>query len=171
MPTWRPGSGWISHLMFVAGDVLRLCRPALHLRAREDPCHSRFSIRRSLLPRRTASWADSHRARQRPARRNPYRAIPRIDMTGATPHRLNALAGRQAHGWARPPMHACRLYRPGQKIFPRQSTGHVALPSILPRHTSIHHGCENLVCSGSTSRSIWAMTGLRTPLGPPPRRR
>jgi hypothetical protein len=31
----------------------------------------------------------------------PLSGDPRIDMTGATPHRIGALAGRQAHGWAR----------------------------------------------------------------------
>jgi hypothetical protein len=91
---------------------------------------------------------------------SPLSGDPRIDMTGAAPHRLGALAGRQAHGWARPPMHALPLMPARAGDFSWTMTRYVRLPSSLPPHTSIHHGCENLVCRGSTFGPICAMTGL-----------
>jgi len=52
-------------------------------------------------------------------------------MTGAAPHRLSALAGRQAHGWARPPcMHAAYTDQ-GRRFSPGRWTGYVPSPSIL----------------------------------------
>jgi hypothetical protein len=74
---------------------------------------------------------------------SPLSGDPRIDMTGAAPHRLGALAGRQAHGWARLDLGidlldvddgAERSLNPMMRILVRLWSG-LTLPSALRRCT------------------------------------